>query len=551
MREGPCPSHQPWGCIVDQGQQLPSTAPFLRRSATRRAILASGAAIAAAGAAGAAVTFGLQSNDGQAPPGPGGGVNNGGGKQPATTTSSADLDRPIEDPERRAAHLLRRAGLGGTSAQIAEFAALSREQAADRLLNYASVDNSALDSILAALNLNLVDSPRDLQRWWLLRMAFTACPLEERMTFIWHGLLTSQVSKIGGQRSKLMVIQNELFRSNALPRYDTLVKAVSHDPAMLYYLDTVDSTKEHPNENYARELMELFTLGVGNYTEDDVRESARAFTGWRFNPPAKPPVNLNTLSREERREIEHRLVDEWNPKFIFVGRQHDYGQKTFLGKTGPWDGDDIVDIIMEQPAAGRFICRRLFIELAHPGPDDKTVEALLKVWDDSGHDIRAIVRAILVSDEFYSERSYRAFVRSPVEFMVGAIRALEITNIPNTSFNEKAYVGMDQILFEPPNVAGWPGGAAWLSSSTFFARVNFLDQFLFGVRGQPLVLPALAGAATPEEVVDRALHVLVDGNVPTESREALYAHARTIANAQERAAAVAYLVLASPEYQLI
>lgn len=499
------------------------------------------------------VTLGLQSNDSQAPPGagPGGGVSNGGGgKQPATPVPE-DLDRPIDDPKRRAAHLLRRAGFGGTRAQIEEFAALSREAAADRLLNYDAVDNSALDAMLAAANLNLVDSPRDLQRWWLLRMAFTARPLEERMTFIWHGLLTSQVSKIGGQRAKLMVIQNELYRANALPKYDTLIKAVSRDPAMLFYLDTVDSTKEHPNENYARELMELFTLGVGNYTEDDVRESARAFTGWRFTPPAKPPVDLNTLSKEERRKIEHGLIDEWEPKFVLAAQRHDSGQKTFLGKTGPWDGDDIVDIIMGQPAAGRFICRRLFMEFAHLGPDEKTIDALLKVWNESGHDIRAIVRAILVSDEFYSERSYRAFVRSPIELMVGALRALDIRELSTGAINERAYRGMDQILFEPPNVAGWPGGAAWLSSSTFFARVNFLDQFLFGLRGQPATLPALAGAATADEVVDGALEVLVDGNVSKESREALYAHARAIANAPERAATVAYLVLASPEFQLI
>ncbi|MCL4231526.1 MAG: DUF1800 family protein [Dehalococcoidia bacterium] len=532
-------------------QQPPASTAFLRRTGTRRAILAGGAAVAAAGAAGAAIAFGLSSNEARVQPGPGGGANNGGaGKQPNTPAAQA-LDIPIADPKRRAAHLLRRAGFGGTRAQIDEFAALSREEAADRLLNYSAVDNSALDSILAAANLNLVDNPRDLQRWWLLRMAFTARPLEERMTFIWHGLLTSQVSKIGGQRAKLMVIQNELFRANALPIYDTLVKAVSHDPAMLYYLDTVDSTRQHPNENYARELMELFTLGVGNYTEDDVRESARAFTGWRFSRPAKPPVDLNTLSREVRREVEHRLIDEWDPKFELDTRKHDYGQKTFLGKTGPWDGDDIVGIIMEQPAAGRFICRRLFMEFAHLGPDEETLDALLKVWNDSGHDIRAIVRAILVSDEFYSERSYRALVRSPIEFMIGAIRGLEIREIGQGSVNEKAYRGMDQVLFEPPNVAGWPGGAAWLSSSTFFARVNFLDQFLFGLKGRPVALPALASASTSEDLVDQALAIFVDGNVPAQSRDALYAHARTIADARERAATVTYLVLASPEYQLI
>jgi len=512
-------------------------------------MLAGGAAIAAAGTAGALVTLGLRTNGTSSAPGDG--IGNGAAAKPPGI-SAEDLSRPIADPRRRAAHLLRRAGFGGTRAQIDEFALLSREEAADRLINYQAVDNSALDAMVAKAAFNLVDSPADLQRWWLMRMAFTARPLEERMTFIWHGLLTSQVSKIGGQRAKLMVIQNDLFRANALPKWDAFVKAVSRDPAMLVYLDNVESTKEHPNENYARELMELFTLGVGNYNEQDVREGARAFTGWRFTLPAKPDVDVNTLTKAQRDELEHRLISEWTPQFFLARLRHDDGQKTFLGQAGNFDGDDIIDVIMQQPAAGRFICTRLFNEFASVDPAKETIGRLVKVWDESGRDIKAIVRAILVSDEFYSEASYRAFVRSPIEFLVGALRGLEIAEMRPGAVSDKAYKGMAQVLFEPPNVAGWPGGAAWLSSSAFFARINLLDQLMFsGQGGRPTSLPALAVAASPEGVVDAALAVLVDDNVPDASREALYAYARTIANPQERAAAVAYLILASPEYQLI
>jgi uncharacterized protein (DUF1800 family) len=362
------------------------------------------------------------------------------------------------------------------------------------------------------------------------------------MTLIWHGLLTSQASVVGGRRFPLMVRQNELLRAHALARYDQLLQAISKDPAMMVYLDTVTSTREHPNENYARELMELFSMGVGNYTEEDVREAARAFTGWRFTQPPRTGDEPD--------------FSAFQPAFILNARQHDAGAKKFLGRSGNFGGEDIVAIILEQPATGRYISRRLFVELANYNPDDATIDSLVGVWEASGHDVKAIVRAILTSDEFYSQRSYRGFVRSPIDFVVGAVRGLEIETdfaglVGGQGRNTRAagLRQMDQVLFEPPNVAGWPGGASWLSSSTFYARVNFLDQLLFP-RGSPIAIPALRDAATAEEAVDTALQRLVDGNVPAESREALYAFARSVTRPADRAAAIAYLVLASPEYQL-
>ncbi len=509
---------------------------LLHRRTTRRALLGGAAGVAALG--GAAAVAGIAYQSGGTPKQAAtGSADQGGTLAPAE--APPDPDRPIDDPKRRAAHLLRRAGFGGTLAQIEEFSTLSREDAADRLLNYATVDNSALDAKVAALAIDLNQPrPADLMRWWLTRMVYTARPLEERMTLFWHGLLTSQVSKIGPQRAKLMVRQNELFRSMALPKYDDLIKAVSKDPAMLIYLDTIDSVKAHPNENYARELMELFTLGVGNYSEQDIRESARAFTGWRITPPRK------TGNKEQD-------IANWDPRFFVDPRQHDTGSKTFLGKTGNWGGDDVVDVIMQQPAAGRFIARRLFTKFANVEPSDQTIASLVQVWETSNHDVRALVRTILTSDEFYSERSYRAFVRSPVEFMVNAMRGLELEPDLRRRINDQTVQGMNQILFEPPNVAGWPGGAAWLSSSTFFARANFLDQLLFGRAKIPPPVPALATATTVEEMVDRALAIFLDRNVSDSARQAIADHAGTIVNPAERAATVAYLVLGSPEYQLI
>lgn len=540
--------------MVELRETTPRT-PLLRRPTTRRALLAGAATVAAGGAAVAVV--GLATNSGTDP------------TKAASTDTEPTSDeaarlaeqqkQPIADPKHRAAHLLRRAGWGATAAQIDEFAALSREEAADRLLNFEGIDNSALNARVekAAFNLTTpgrgLDNKRpplirDMQRWWLTRMSYTARPFEERMTYLWHGLLTSQTSQVGNQNAKQMVRQNELFRANAAGQYDVLLKAVSKDPAMMFYLNTVESTKAHPNENYARELMELFSMGEGNYTEDDVRESARAFTGWRLTRPSqeRPPEGI---SDKERREFLDQLWGAWEPEFYVAERAHDSGTKTFLGRTGNFNGDDIVSIIMEQPATARFITTRLFSELAYRDPAPATIDRLVDVWNSTNHDVRAVVRAILTSDEFYSQRAYRSLVRAPVQFMVGAVRALEIETDWLTI--EQSASGMDQRLFEPPSVAGWPGGEVWLSSATFFGRVNFLDAFLYPRRGRPIAIPALANLTTPETVVDEALNRLVDGNVSSDARESLYAHARTVSNPQDRAAAVAYLVLASPEYQLI
>ncbi|MEP6872166.1 MAG: DUF1800 domain-containing protein, partial [Anaerolineaceae bacterium] len=407
---------------------------------------------------------------------------------------------------------------------------------------------------IAAANLDFI-KPGDGVRWWYLRMIHTSRPLEERMTLLWHGLLTSQASKVGGQRFKLMVAQNELFRSHALGRFDDLLQAVAKDPAMLVYLDTVDSTKEHPNGNFARELMELFSMGVGNYGEEDIRESARAFTGWRITneaPPAAKPMPGVTITEEEKRKLLQDASRAYEPKFVVQPKLHDSGSKTFLGKTGPFGGEEIISIILQQPATGTYITGRLFSEFAHSQPSKATSERLVKVWDDSGHSVKDVVREILVSDEFYSERAYRSIVRSPISFVVNALRGLEIADeLRANMFSDKTIKGMDQALFEPPNVAGWPGGATWLSSSTFFARVNFLDQFLMGQRGRAQRLPALEGAASTEALVDRAMAIFVDGNVPESSRQSIVDYAKTVSNEQQRAAAVAYLVLASPEYQLV
>lgn len=532
--------------------EQPENLPLLRRKTTRRALLATTATLAAAGATVAVVGATARNGGGSSQAATLPGSTPPAGQASAQPPAAAAPPVLIADPLRRAAHLLRRAGFGATMAEIETFAKLDRQEAAARLIDYERVDNSALDARLKAANFGLEYSDatpgrivQDMQRWWLTRMAYTARPLEERMTYIWHGLLTSQLSKVGVLRARLLIRQNELLRANALARYDDLLQAISKDPAMLYYLDTVESTKERPNENYGRELMELFSMGVGNYSEDDVREAARAFTGWRLTQPARP--NTAGLSQAEADALRRRLAATFDPEFRLQPALHDGGEKTLLGRTGPWGGEDVVRIIMEQPATGRRITRRLFTEFAHYNPSEEALAALVKTWDESGHSVREVVRAILTSDAFYSEEAYRGIVRSPVEFMVGVVRGLELETafqgVPATARN------MDQVLFEPPSVAGWPGGANWLSSGTFYARANFADSFLLG--RQRATLPAAMTALDAPGVTDHVLARLVDSNVAPGARQAIADFAATVRDPRERAAAVVYLVLASPEYQLI
>ncbi len=545
---------------------------FSRRR-TRRAVLVGASGAAAAGTATAIVlAAGRGGGSGSAEPANAtlADIATVAGTKTAAPTTTPSSGTAISDPLKRAAHLLRRAGFGGTRAEIETFANLPRDEAVSRLVDYETIDNSALDARVEkatfSLRFDIAETMRgrviqDMQRWWLTRMAYTARPLEERMTLIWHGLLTSQVSKVGGGRAHWLVTQNELFRAGAMGKHDDLVQAVSKDPAMMTYLDTVESTAQHPNENYPRELLELFTMGEGNYSEEDVREAARAFTGWRLSPLPRAKVDPSTLPEAERQALLRQIEAEYLPTFEIRPRLHDSGQKAFLGESGNFDGEAIIRIIMKQPATGRYVTTRLWREFAYDDPEPAIIDRLVKTWDTSGHSIREVVRAILSSDEFYSERAYRAKVRSPIELLVHLVRALGI----ETDFRiaspagggggrgrggYNAYTAMDQVLFEPPNVAGWPGGGSWLSSSTFFARVNFLDQVLLQ-RGRPLPLPALGGATTAEAAVDTALELLLDGEISAGSREAILAHAQTIRGPEERAATVAYLVAGSPEYQLV
>jgi len=310
--------------------------------------------------------------------------------------------------------------------------------------------------------------------WYLNRLLMTPNPLQEKMAYFWSNHFTSAMGQ-KGITPAMTIGQLALFRRYALGNYAQLTHDVSRDAAMLHYLDGIQNRSQHPNENYARELMELFTMGVGNYSEDDVRESARAFTGFTVN----------------RRTGEFR----------FVPQLHDDGSKTFLGHTGNFNGDQVVDIIMQQPATGRFMARKFLRAFVYDDPEPALVDAVAGALRSSGYDVGPLMNTLLRSNVFYSDRAYRAIVKSPLEITIGALKTLGATTVGIRTL--AALNTMGQVPLRPPNVAGWPGGALWMNQGVFLARLNYLHQLVMfkspGTGGDPaemtaMDMPAMKGA---------------------------------------------------------
>jgi uncharacterized protein (DUF1800 family) len=346
-----------------------------------------------------------------------------------------------------AAHLLRRAGFGSTRAELDELEALGLDAAVDRLVHYETVSNADLDARLAQFDFDFTRA-NDVRAWWVMRMLYTARPLEEKMVFFWHDHFATSVAKVQAEQMKA---QLDTFRLLALGNFEDMLVAVSRDPAMLDWLDNRLNRVGRPNENYAREVMELFSLGEGNgYTEDDIKEVARAFTGWTTR----------------------------NDAYAFVPGAHDTGAKTFLGVTvaaggGESDGLRVCETLAGHPSCGPFLVRKLWEFFVYPNPSDAVVAKFADVYYGSGYDIREVMRAIFRSDEFYSEKALFGVVKSPTEFTVGALKALDAEVDSRNFGNETAVMG--QILLAPPDVAGWDGGLTWINTTTLLARANFAN----------------------------------------------------------------------------
>jgi uncharacterized protein (DUF1800 family) len=402
--------------------------------------------------------------------------------------------------ETQIGHLLRRAGFGASPADLATYRALGFTGAVNQLLNYSQVSDSAMENRLNALNLDL-NSPQDQQRWWLLRMAWTQRPLLEKMTLFWHGVLTSSFRKVGGKTAFMrMIIQNNFLRTHAFDTFDNILLGITSDPAMLFYLDLTRSTKAHPNENYARELMELFTLGLGHYTQQDVYMGAAALTGWHVR---------GLTSR-------------------YLPNDHNNLTKTYLGHTGNLNYKDVINILANHPATPWFIARKLFTFFVYENPSTQDLQPLVDSYVQSGHNIGAVMRTLLFSPQFSSAKAYRNRIKSPVEFTVGAYRAL---GVQGDGLGLPAITTlMGQTIFDPPNVAGWPGdkvSALWLNSGTWMTRLNYIDLLL--VRGTyakagstpPVDLQSIINnnkISSPDQFVDYFASFLHDGNLEADHR---------------------------------
>ena len=372
-----------------------------------------------------------------------------------------------------------------------------------------------------------------LQTWWLDRMIASPAPLQEKMTLLWHGHFTSALFQKGIAPEE-MLAQNQLFRNNALGNVHKLTLAVSQDPAMLKYLDNRASVKAHPNENYARELMELFTLGIGNYTETDIRESARAFTGWMVRGPLQ------------------------GGGFVYNAAQHDDGTKTFLGRTGNFNGNDIVDIIFAQPAAARWFATRLLTFFVYSDPEPALVDAVAALLKKNDFELQPVMSTLLRSNVFYSDRAYRALVKSPVEYVVGTYQLFGVAQVDPPVLG--ALNRMSQMLFYPPNVKGWDGGSAWLNSQTVLARENFASALTNSPQMNASSL--LGGGYTMDTKATSRKHVatILQGDASPDALGKLQdylAGTGTSAigllsgeNFDVRVRSAAYLTMAMPAYQL-
>lgn len=364
----------------------------------------------------------------------------------------------VDTVRRDVALLYRRFGFGATAAELDAAAKAGYDATVDRLLQFGGPDAAdakplpalAPDAPLpadaagrAAERKQRNAEGRALLDWWLDRMVTSSKPAAEKLTFFWHGHFATAVSKV--RVPALMATQNAIFRTLGAGAFTPLVQAVAKDPAMLVWLDSNSNVKEHPNENFARELMELFTLGIGNYSETDVREAARCFTGWSY--------------------------DRTVPGFRMRPARHDDGSKTVLGRTGNLGGEDIVDLVANSATSARFVTSRLWSRYAFPiAPDDPIVTSIIAT---SPRTIADTLRAIARHPEFRSPDTFTGLVKQPVEWLVGSLRALGVAYDPK-------YVTMlqrmGQVPFDPPSVAGWPQNLAWVSTASSLARLTGATQ---------------------------------------------------------------------------
>ncbi len=434
-----------------------------------------------------------------------------------TSGSATDWVSPLGSESARVMQLLRRTSFGYTQSQLEAALTDGFSKTVDRLIETKPVEPVALSAAATPGGRFAVGQ---LQQWWLDHMLSTATPFAERMTLFWHGHFTSDYRKVADDT--FMYWQNLTWRRMSLTNLRPMLMQVTTDPAMLRYLDLATSTGQSPNENYSRELMELFSMGPGNYTEDDVRESAKALAGWQLpRPDSTATVTIANGVTRNLPVYSTQRPGVFNPQRAFKG------SVTYLGKTGPLDAQGVVDRILAQPATAQFIATKVAQHFVAAQPDAGFIKNLADSFRRSNYDMKNLMRAVLTSPEFSSAQSYRTLVKSPTDFMVHAARVLGASNL--SKLIAAAGSGMGQSLFDPPDVGGWPNNESWISSNTVVERVNFVTAALSQIK---TALPSASDAP----------RVQLDGVLSPQTASLL--------NQAADDRARWFITLASPEFQL-
>jgi uncharacterized protein (DUF1800 family) len=454
------------------------------------------------------------------------------------------------------AHLMRRAGFGASREELESRVAHGYEATVEELLNPEA--GEAVDIYEYLRYHHSQWKPGTMgglgNSSWVWRMINTRTPLQEKMCLFWHQIFATGVSKVDHYDEVIDMV--DMFREKGLGKYGDLLLAVARNPAMIFWLDNNENHADAVNENWGRELLELFTMGVGNYTETDVAEASRAFTGWTITP-----------------KLPRFHMGRWDWYFEYRPADHDDGEKSFLDRTGNFNGEDIIEIILEQPATARFIARHLYSFFVAdevqvpawevtPPADPEAVDALAGALIEYDYDMRSVLRVLFNSDFFKAAQFTK--IKNPTEVVVGTLRLVGDSALPTpNSFdwsNQIMYMGQE--LLNPPSVEGWHYGAEWVTSGSLIARTNFVVEML-GETDRPGVRSIIdrvqSGAPTPEALVDTCIDLLGPIDISVSGRDELLGHASTdgdlswadtdaSAESERRVAEMLQLIASTREY---
>ncbi len=454
------------------------------------------------------------------------------------------------------AHLMRRAGFGANRDELEQLVAKGYDAVVEDLVNPPAEKHGGQSELLLRYYPGCLlpgGNPVMGQANWLYNMVSTDKPLEEKMALFWHHVFATGNSKL--DNCDQMLVQIDMFREKGMGNYRDLIMDLSKNPAMIFWLDNNENHRDAVNENWGRELLELFTMGVSNYTEVDVREASRAFTGWTISP-----------------KLPRQPYGRYPWYFSYREEDHDFGEKTFLGQTGNFNGEDIIDIVVNEPATARFICRHLYNFFVadepqvpswtiEPARDEEALDMMCNVFEESGYEIREVLRFMLKS-EFFKNARYSK-IKSPAEVVVGTIKMVGSFQFPDPGLSkicrEPGYMGQE--LLDPPSVEGWHTGSEWINSGSLLARINFVADSVTRT-SQPGIQNIIRhmksdNVNTPDELLDACLAHMGFLELSSETREQLDEHANAGGNldwSDESATAIRIgeimaLISATTEYQ--